>query len=199
MCQVNGSYSQQCDVTTGQCRCKPGVTGLLCDECEPEHYNFAESGCQGVDINILVLINYILVACDCGDGAINGSCHLTTGQCYCNNNVLGLKCDSCSDYYHQLTSSGCIECDSCVQSLKRRADSFISDLSRVNSFIVNAVNLQNADTLDLLSLSIVIDTVDSIYNQSLRNLTEGINHYSDLASNISSIKSNLSELTEQVE
>lgn len=36
-CNPGGSVHGNCDGVTGQCLCKPGVTGQLCEECEPRH------------------------------------------------------------------------------------------------------------------------------------------------------------------
>lgn len=36
-CNPGGSVDGNCDGATGQCLCKPGVTGQLCEECEPRH------------------------------------------------------------------------------------------------------------------------------------------------------------------
>ncbi|XP_008118175.2 laminin subunit alpha-1 isoform X1 [Anolis carolinensis] len=36
-CNPNGSVHNTCDHISGQCVCKQGVTGWLCDECEPRH------------------------------------------------------------------------------------------------------------------------------------------------------------------
>ena len=44
-CDPVGSASQQCAVYGGQCSCRPGVTGLYCDQCLPNHYGFSASGC----------------------------------------------------------------------------------------------------------------------------------------------------------
>ncbi|MEQ2217072.1 hypothetical protein XENOCAPTIV_012982, partial [Xenoophorus captivus] len=40
-CQCSPCGTESCDRHTGQCRCKPGVTGLLCDHCQLviENYN----------------------------------------------------------------------------------------------------------------------------------------------------------------
>ena len=40
-----GSETLQCD-STGQCVCKPGVTGLKCDKCKDEHFGFSQTGCR---------------------------------------------------------------------------------------------------------------------------------------------------------
>ncbi|NWI11441.1 EPI1 protein, partial [Crypturellus soui] len=36
-CHPGGSTHGDCDRTTGQCACKAGVTGRLCEECQPRH------------------------------------------------------------------------------------------------------------------------------------------------------------------
>ncbi|KAH0617809.1 hypothetical protein JD844_016413 [Phrynosoma platyrhinos] len=36
-CNPNGSVHNNCDHISGQCVCKQGVAGWLCDECEPRH------------------------------------------------------------------------------------------------------------------------------------------------------------------
>uniref|UniRef100_A0A8C5X3Z9 Laminin subunit alpha 1 n=1 Tax=Malurus cyaneus samueli TaxID=2593467 RepID=A0A8C5X3Z9_9PASS len=60
-CQCNpaGSIHGNCDGATGQCPCKPGVTGQLCEECEPRHLLLEEEcvscddNCTGVLLNSL--------------------------------------------------------------------------------------------------------------------------------------------------
>lgn len=34
---MEGTLRPACDVDTGECRCRPGVMGILCDECSPGH------------------------------------------------------------------------------------------------------------------------------------------------------------------
>lgn len=141
---------------------------------------------------------FTFLECDCGDGAVNNSCHLTTGQCHCGDNVVGLKCDRCSKYYHELSSDGCIQCDSCTLSLKRKSDSLKDELTRINTFIIDAGHLQNADTLNLLSLSGVISTLESTYNQSVGNLTKGMDRLNFLTNNITNIQSMLAQFNVEV-
>ena len=65
-----GSENQRCD-SRGQCTCKPGVTGLKCDRCEANYYDFGTYGCR---------------PCNC---VVEGSfenkpyCDSRTGQCTC--------------------------------------------------------------------------------------------------------------------
>uniref|UniRef100_A0A8C3N6E6 Laminin subunit alpha-1 n=1 Tax=Geospiza parvula TaxID=87175 RepID=A0A8C3N6E6_GEOPR len=59
VCQCNpgGSIHGNCDGATGQCLCKPGVTGQLCQECEPRHL-LEEDECVSCDDNCTgVLLN----------------------------------------------------------------------------------------------------------------------------------------------
>lgn len=47
-CECNdvGSAGNECNVDNGQCVCKPGVTGLKCDKCAPNHYGLDDDGCK---------------------------------------------------------------------------------------------------------------------------------------------------------
>uniref|UniRef100_A0AAY4CKF9 Laminin subunit beta 4 n=1 Tax=Denticeps clupeoides TaxID=299321 RepID=A0AAY4CKF9_9TELE len=36
-CNVEGTVRPYCDPNTGKCICRPGVTGILCDQCAPGH------------------------------------------------------------------------------------------------------------------------------------------------------------------
>ncbi len=38
------SESTQCDLTTGQCKCKNGVTGQKCDRCMAGYWNLGPNG-----------------------------------------------------------------------------------------------------------------------------------------------------------
>ncbi|XP_033856869.3 laminin subunit alpha-1-like [Acipenser ruthenus] len=58
-CNPTGSVHNLCDKLSGHCVCKPGVRGLLCDECEPRHILMGtecmscNDNCTGVLLNDL--------------------------------------------------------------------------------------------------------------------------------------------------
>ncbi|XP_035729977.1 laminin subunit alpha-like isoform X2 [Vespa mandarinia] len=84
-CQCNipgviGSIGE-CDVKTGQCICKPGVTDRSCTRCIDGTYNLQENNLFGCsDCN-----------CDIG-GSVSSICDKQTGQCQCQPRVTGLTC-----------------------------------------------------------------------------------------------------------
>ncbi|XP_053105976.1 laminin subunit alpha-1 isoform X2 [Hemicordylus capensis] len=47
-CNPSGSFNNNCDHVSGQCSCKQGVTGHLCDECESRHI-LVENQCVSCD------------------------------------------------------------------------------------------------------------------------------------------------------
>ena len=78
-CDKKGSRNDQhCNARTGQCACLPGVVGLNCDQCGPQHYGLAAGqGCK---------------QCDCDPiGAMDGECNVTHGDCACKPGVTGRR------------------------------------------------------------------------------------------------------------
>uniref|UniRef100_A0A8C4Q6H7 Uncharacterized protein n=1 Tax=Eptatretus burgeri TaxID=7764 RepID=A0A8C4Q6H7_EPTBU len=83
-CNTNGTIGgyAECNQFTGQCLCKPGVTGRTCDQCLPGYYSSHGAsyfGCQSCN-------------CDAG-GSVDLSCDAVTGACTCRPGVTGLKCN----------------------------------------------------------------------------------------------------------
>lgn len=60
-CDPVGSLNTSCDVITGQCKCRPGVTGQRCDVCEAYHYGFSYEGCKPCECDN---IGSIALQCD---------------------------------------------------------------------------------------------------------------------------------------
>ncbi|XP_075451724.1 usherin isoform X2 [Ascaphus truei] len=84
LCHTTGSRHGICNSTNGQCVCQDSsLTGQRCDQCSDLFFGFDSDigSCQPCDCNAA--------------GAIKGTCHSTTGQCFCKRFVRGFKCDQC--------------------------------------------------------------------------------------------------------
>ncbi|XP_018411554.1 PREDICTED: usherin [Nanorana parkeri] len=84
LCHPRGSVNAICNYISGQCKCgDSSVSGVKCDQCSDYFYGFYEDTgrCQ---------------PCSCNTaGAVNGSCHSISGQCFCKQFVRGITCDEC--------------------------------------------------------------------------------------------------------
>uniref|UniRef100_A0A8C3MQ95 Laminin subunit alpha-5 n=1 Tax=Geospiza parvula TaxID=87175 RepID=A0A8C3MQ95_GEOPR len=96
-CNCSPCGTDSCHPQTGQCFCKPGVTGQHCDRCEEGYYGF--EGCSGCR------------RCDCDVGAVGSSCHLQSGQCSCLPGVSGSRCHQCAPGYWGFGQGGCTKCE----------------------------------------------------------------------------------------
>ena len=73
-------------------------TGRSCDKCSEGYFNLDPMNQDGCE------------PCNCDPtGSSNSSCHPFTGQCYCAEHAIGLKCDQCSEG-HFSESVGLILC-----------------------------------------------------------------------------------------
>uniref|UniRef100_A0A8C7F687 Laminin subunit beta-1 n=1 Tax=Oncorhynchus kisutch TaxID=8019 RepID=A0A8C7F687_ONCKI len=88
-----------CDPLTGQCPCRAGAVGTLCDECATGFWNIqGESGCQ---------------PCKCDPGTDRPACNPLTGECLCRVGVMGIFCDECAPGYDQVFPA-CLPCHPCA-------------------------------------------------------------------------------------
>ncbi|XP_078656812.1 uncharacterized protein LOC144902977 isoform X4 [Branchiostoma floridae x Branchiostoma belcheri] len=99
-CDLTGASGLQCNMTTGQCPCKPGVGGRMCDICLPGYYNLTIGGCT---------------PCPCHP-LHHTPCHVDQwGQvkCNCTQGHEGEHCESCGEFYwgDPVSGSACTECD----------------------------------------------------------------------------------------
>ncbi|AWP01780.1 putative usherin-like [Scophthalmus maximus] len=96
---ISAAAVPSCSQDTGQCQCKPHVTGLSCDRCEFGYWNLSHpDGC---------------VPCDCDPmGSLSQFCEPERGQCECKPEVGGLRCDSCGSGSYGLRLDGsCAPCN----------------------------------------------------------------------------------------
>ncbi|XP_075126694.1 laminin subunit alpha-3 isoform X1 [Leptodactylus fuscus] len=115
-CSITGviqPFQPECDSISGQCRCKPRISGRQCDRCAPGYFRFPDC-----------------IPCDCNSyGTEPQICDHHTGVCLCKENTEGSRCDVChrgSFYFDPSNSKGCIRCfcfgatDICHSSNKHR-------------------------------------------------------------------------------
>ncbi|XP_078587501.1 uncharacterized protein LOC144868761 isoform X3 [Branchiostoma floridae x Branchiostoma japonicum] len=100
-CDLVGSSSSQCNMETGQCPCKPGVGGRMCDVCLPGYYNFSSGGC---------------IPCPCYPLLHHTPCYVDQGgqvTCNCTQGHKGEQCERCEDFYwgDPVHGTACAECD----------------------------------------------------------------------------------------
>ncbi|KAG6452989.1 hypothetical protein O3G_MSEX007912, partial [Manduca sexta] len=97
-CSSLGAESNACDIRSGQCRCKPHVTGRACDTCEEGYWGLERGGCR---------------RCECGSGA--SACDPVSGACACAEGVGGAQCDRCLPGYYGFGPAGCLPCPECPE------------------------------------------------------------------------------------
>lgn len=70
-----------------------------CDLCVPSYYNFGPNGCE-------------FCHCDSLGAIVDKECNNVTGECQCQPNVEGLKCERCAHGFFNMSSRvGCQACD----------------------------------------------------------------------------------------
>ncbi|XP_024899753.1 laminin subunit beta-3 [Pteropus alecto] len=105
-CDPNNSLSPQCNQFTGQCPCREGFGGLMCNaaairQCPDRTYGDAGTGCR---------------ACDCDFRGTEGpGCDKTSGRCLCRPGLTGPRCDQCQRGYCDRYPV-CVACHPCFQA-----------------------------------------------------------------------------------
>nr|XP_047132108.1 usherin isoform X3 [Hydra vulgaris] len=106
---VFGNHNCQQDDSTpgieaGQCNCKKYATGLQCTECEAGYFQLSATNLEGC------------TQCNCDTaGTVSGqiTCHISSGQCVCKQNVIGVTCSKCQKGYYGLSSLNPLGCYPC--------------------------------------------------------------------------------------
>ncbi|XP_060095142.1 laminin subunit alpha-2 isoform X2 [Heteronotia binoei] len=84
-CNINGSFSEICNMQTGQCDCKPSIVGRRCDECKPNYFWATE--------------NQFCVPCGCNPlGSMSPHCDVS-GRCICKSGFAGKRCELSRQIY----------------------------------------------------------------------------------------------------
>ena len=102
---------------SGKCQCKSHVTGRACDVCADGYYNLTNDNAAGCE------------TCGCdANGTASGvtTCHISTGQCACKENVEGLRCDRCKAGFYMFSGehlTGCLGCSCNEAGIKPGNDS----------------------------------------------------------------------------
>eukprot|EP00118_Oscarella_pearsei_P018573 m.191017 g.191017 ORF g.191017 m.191017 type:complete len:2470 (+) comp39439_c2_seq19:33-7442(+) len=108
-CDVAGARGTQCD-GSGMCACKANVEVGKCDLCKEGFFNLSTSNPDGCN------------ECVCNlngtDPANSTVCEALTGQCFCKQNVEGLKCNACKAGFYGFEGSSAEGCSNlCACSL----------------------------------------------------------------------------------
>uniref|UniRef100_T1HX12 Laminin subunit alpha-2 n=1 Tax=Rhodnius prolixus TaxID=13249 RepID=T1HX12_RHOPR len=95
-CSEIGSFGEECDVNSGQCKCKDKFQGRSCDRCQTGLGNVT-AGC---------------IPCDCNTLGVRSSlCDALTGACACHLGVEGDYCDRCLPQHYGYSDIGCSKCN----------------------------------------------------------------------------------------
>ncbi|KAK3546887.1 hypothetical protein QTP86_003815 [Hemibagrus guttatus] len=135
-CNCSPCGTASCDPHTGQCHCKPGITGIHCDRCEHGMFGFeACTGCQACDCDaaaaLVMPCDPVSGSCACRPGVNGpscrqcapgywdygpngckkcqcngGRCDPRTGECHCPNTLTGRQCDRCTNEYSIIVTKG---------------------------------------------------------------------------------------------
>ncbi|XP_054719477.1 laminin subunit alpha-like [Uloborus diversus] len=118
----------QCDLQTGQCRCRSNIVGRTCDKCKAGYWAFPH--CQ-------------LCNCDLR-GSTEDICEQDSARCYCKENVYGDSCDQCKPgtfYLEEVNPLGCTKCF-CFGTTDRCSSGYffktqIYEMSNWNQALIN--------------------------------------------------------------
>ncbi|XP_044280734.1 laminin subunit alpha-2 isoform X5 [Varanus komodoensis] len=78
-CNINGSFSENCNSETGQCDCRPNVVGRQCNECKSNYFWAPEK--------------QFCIPCGCHPlQSISLQCDVS-GRCLCKSGFMGKRCE----------------------------------------------------------------------------------------------------------
>lgn len=92
---------------------------LRCDQCAPYQYGFSIEGCK---------------PCDCDASGSKGFQCDQYGQCPCNDNVEGRRCDRCKENKYD-RHQGCLDCPDCYNLVQDAANDHRQKLRELNAVL----------------------------------------------------------------
>lgn len=93
---------------------------LRCDQCAAYQYGFSSEGCK---------------PCDCDESGSKGFQCDASGQCPCNDNVEGRRCDRCKENKYN-RHQGCLDCPDCYNLVRDAANEHRYKLGELNKVLV---------------------------------------------------------------
>ncbi|XP_038046618.1 laminin subunit gamma-1-like isoform X2 [Patiria miniata] len=182
-CHHIGTVNQQtqCDLVTGQCECKPRVTGQQCDQCQQGYWNIDQE-CIACECS---LEGTALDTCDVND---NCACDLLTGQCSCKSETIaGRTCNRCGrvDEGSEIVTEvfvgafpNCEPCPECFQDW-RRAFQNMADLFREQQMILRGL-LANYNNLTSQEVDNTLDFIRGNLSSAAGAIEQGTRELVDL-------------------
>ena len=129
---------------------------------------------------ITTISHFLYTECDCNGGSsFNQSCNVISGQCPCKKGASSRQCDTCEPFY-EIGDFGCQPCDNCTIKLLNTNSDINNTLISIDAKAVMATELQQADTLDLVTVQIRVAELYDLLDKTVGNLTEASNNLSRL-------------------
>lgn len=150
---------------------------LRCDQCAPYQYGFSVDGCK---------------PCDCDESGSKGFQCDTSGQCPCNDNVEGRRCDRCKENKFN-RHQGCLDCPDCYNLVRDAANDHrqkLADLKKVlqeiasNPTVIDDVEFESKLKVVEEKINILAEDAKSGSGGGDRTLLERINDLHDRLNNV---------------
>lgn len=126
-----------------------------CDQCAPYQYGFSSEGCK---------------ACDCDESGSKGLQCDAYGQCPCNENVEGRRCDRCKENKFN-RHHGCLDCPDCYNLVRDAANDHRQKLAELNTILKEIAS--NPTVIDDSEFESNLNTVQQKIDELSREAKSG--------------------------
>lgn len=96
--ETHRNFAKGCTFQNGRvsCSCRPGYVGDLCEYCASGYYGLPDQEGGGC------------IDCQCNPhGSVSIECDGLSGECMCNDGIIGKQCDQCAQPASILAAGGC--------------------------------------------------------------------------------------------